>query len=109
MRKNLSLAAFHLGLKASNRHMANRTFVLDRRNRFRMIDRFAPYAPLPVRIARRIPHHARPPSEADGNIFTRRRHDSIVASQATVRSLKLRLERRMLPAAHHSSRATQHA
>src|SRR6266403_255358 len=31
MRKNLSFAAFHLGLKASNRHMANRTFILDRR------------------------------------------------------------------------------
>src|SRR5712672_4521189 len=108
MRKNLSLAAFHLGLKASNRHMADRTFILDRSNRFRMVDRFAPHAALPVRIARRIPHHAGPPSEADGNIFTRGRHDSIVASQTPIRSLKLRLERRMLPAAaNHSDRATQ--
>src|SRR6266478_1417180 len=30
MRKNLSLVAFHLGLKARNRHVADRTFVLDR-------------------------------------------------------------------------------
>src|SRR6266404_2061238 len=109
MRKNLPLAAFHLGLKASNRHMADRTFILNRSNRLRMIDRFAPHAALPVWIARRIPHHARPPSEADGNIFTRWRHYSIVASQAPVRSLKLRLERRMLPAAHQCSRVTHHA
>src|SRR5258708_4242074 len=109
MRKNLSLAAFHLGLKAGNRHMANRTFILNRSNRLRMIDRFAPHAPLPIRIARRIPHHARPPSEADGNVLTRSRHNAIVASQAPVRSLKLRLERRMLAAADQYSRATQHA
>src|SRR5882724_9130703 len=44
MQKNLSLATVHLGLKSSNRHVANRTFILDRRNRFRMIDRFAPHA-----------------------------------------------------------------
>src|SRR5882724_4026230 len=44
MRKNLPFAAFDLGLKSRNRHMADRTFVLDRSNRFRMIDRFAPYA-----------------------------------------------------------------
>src|SRR6266436_3997323 len=99
MRKNLPLAAVYLGLKTGNRHMADRTLVLDRRNRFGMIDRFAPHAPLPVRITRRIPHHAGPPSEANGNVFTRRRHNSIVASQAPVRSLKLRLERRMLAAA----------
>src|SRR5258706_13317274 len=99
MRKNLPLAAVYLGLKASNRHMANRTFILDRRNRFRVIDRFAPNAALPIRIARRIPHHARPPSEADGNIFTRGCHDSILASQAPAGTLKLRLESRTLPPA----------
>src|SRR5882762_2373540 len=41
VRKNLPLATFHLGLKASNRHMADRTLVLDGSNRLRMIDRFA--------------------------------------------------------------------
>src|SRR5712672_2062857 len=68
VRKNLPLVAFHLGLKARNRHMADRTFILDRRHRLRMINRFAPHAPLPIRIARRIPHHAGPPREPNGNI-----------------------------------------
>src|SRR6266446_578880 len=45
VRKNLSLAAFHLGLKAGNRHMADRTFIFDRRNRLRVVDRFATHAP----------------------------------------------------------------
>src|SRR6266403_86649 len=44
MRRNLSLVAFHLGLKARNRHVADRTFVLDRSNRLRMINRFATHA-----------------------------------------------------------------
>src|SRR3984893_14534895 len=108
MRKNLALPAFQLCLKASNRHMADRAFVLYGSDRFRMIDRFAPHAPLPIRITRRITHHARPPSEPDGNILTRRRHDSIVTSQAAVRSLKAWLGRRMLPAAADQyRRATQ--
>src|SRR5882762_9010791 len=54
MRKNLTLATFHLGLKARNRHMADRTLVLDGSNRLRMIHRFEAHASLPVRIARRI-------------------------------------------------------
>src|SRR5258707_14890168 len=58
MRKNLPLAALYLCLKAGNRHMADRAFVLYGSDRFRMIDRFAPHAPLPIRIARRITHHA---------------------------------------------------
>src|ERR1700724_2700454 len=49
MRKNLPLAALYLCLKAGNWHVADRAFVFYGRLRFRMIDRFAPHAPLPIR------------------------------------------------------------
>src|SRR6202011_1923242 len=91
MRENLPLAAFQLCFEAGNWHVADRTFILYRGLRFWMINRFAPHASLPIRIARRITHHARPPSKPDGDILARRRYDSVVASEATVRSLKARL------------------
>src|SRR6266481_3302156 len=49
-----------------------------------MIDRFAPDAPLPVRVARRISHHAGTPIEADGDVLTGGSHESIVTSHAAV-------------------------
>src|SRR6266404_3920387 len=98
MRKNLSLAALQPRQKARNGHMANRAFVLYRSHRFWMIDRLAPHASLPIGIARRIRHNAGTPIEPDGNILTRRRHDSILTSQAAVRSLKAHLCVSVLPA-----------
>src|SRR6267378_2176761 len=53
-----------------------------------MIDRVAPDAPLPVRVARRISHHAGTPIEADGDVLTRGSRESIVTSHAAVGGLK---------------------
>src|SRR5258706_13810747 len=81
MRKNLPLASLQLRLKAGNRHVADRAFVLYRSHRFWMIHRFTPHAPLPVRVARRIRHYAGTPIEANGNMLAERGHDAILAGQ----------------------------
>src|SRR5260221_964785 len=108
MRKNLPLASLQLRLKAGNRHVADRAFVLYRSHRFWIIDRLAPHASLPVGIARRIRHYAGSPIEPERIIITRRGHDAVVARQASVRSLKAHLCVSVLPAtADQSGRTTQ--
>ena len=53
--------------------------------------RLAPHARLPVRIARRVRHHAGAPVEADRDILARGGQQAVVAGEAAVRGLKLRL------------------
>src|SRR5260370_41504861 len=88
MAEYFALAPLLLGLKARNWHMAYRTLVFNRSLRLRMIDRFPPHARLPIRIARRIGHNARPPFGPDGNILSGRRDQANVAGQATVGGLE---------------------
>src|SRR5258708_35666349 len=108
MRKDLPLASLQLRLKAGNRHVADRAFVLNSSHGFWMIHRFTPHAPLPVRVARRIRHYAGTPIESNGNILAGRCHDTIVAGQASVRSLKAHFCVSVLPAAaNESGRAIQ--
>src|SRR4029077_5421036 len=52
-------------------------------------------------------HHAGAPIEPDGNILTRRRYDSVVASEAADRSLKARLGGIVRSATVDESRRTQ--
>src|SRR5262249_16687904 len=49
---------------------------------------FAADAGLPVRIARRVGHHRRPPRESDGNILTCGCRESVVAGETPVGCLK---------------------
>src|SRR5438128_485782 len=84
MREYLSAFAAQLRLVPRDRHVADRAVVLDRCRRFRVIDRLAPDACLPVRIARRIRHHAGAPVEPDRHVLARRRHQAVMAREAAV-------------------------
>ena len=73
-----------------HRHVADGAFVLDFRLRTRMVEDLAADRGHPVRVARGIRHHRRPPGSADRHVFTGGGGQSVVARQAIVRSEKRR-------------------
>src|SRR5215472_4142119 len=106
MRKHLALCPFPLRLEMTNGHVTGGALVLNRRLGLGVIHAFAPDAALPIGVAGRISHHAGTPIETDGDVFTGRRDESIVTSQAAVRGPKTR-GGRALPFARSSVTAQQ--
>ena len=92
VREYFTRSSLQLRLVARNRHVTIRTTIFDLRACFGMIDVFASNAGLPIRITRGICHDARAPRETYRNIVARRSLQSVVAGQATVRSVECRLK-----------------
>src|SRR5438128_8252119 len=68
--KDLGLAALPFCLIVRHGHVASGADVFNVGARFRMVDRFSPYATLPIWVARRIRHHTGTPVESNGDIFS---------------------------------------
>ena len=83
--EDASLRTVDTRLCSRHRHVARRATVLNRLCRRGVIGHFPPHAGLPVRIARRIGHHRRPPARADRHVFSRRRAQAVVARHALIR------------------------
>ena len=83
--EHLAFAAGRAGNLRRHRHVAFRALVLDGGRVHRMIDRFAPDARLPIRIACGVRHHGRAPRCADGHVFTAWRDQVVVARDAVFR------------------------
>src|SRR6185295_1111289 len=70
-RKDLAFAALQFRLISDDRHVAYGTLVLNASLRFRMVNRLASHAGLPIGISRRIGHDAGAPVESNGDVFPR--------------------------------------
>src|SRR5690242_2926011 len=70
MGEDLTFAALPFCLVVRHGHVASGADVFDIGARFRMVDRFSPYTALPIRVTRRIRHHAGTPIESNGDIFS---------------------------------------
>src|SRR5207249_4663231 len=90
VREDLALTSGQLRLIAHHRHVTDRALVLHVSGGGGMVEYFTPDTGHPVRIARRIGHHARSPVHADRNVLARWRGDPVVTGDAALGRLEMR-------------------